>query len=570
MAASSGVAADGGSIPKWQIALAVGTPVALGFGYYVYRRSKAEKEDAQKPSETKQGPKTASDDSAANAAKPTPPAPETPLQKAQAAKNKGNKYFKAQQYNDAILCYNMAIELCPPEETQDLATFYQNRAATHEHLKDAASARRDCDQALTLNPRYAKALHRRAKACETLGQLRQALRDVTAVCILEGFQNQQSLMMADRVLKELGKQHAQQALKSREPVMPSKHFVQTFLSSFAEDPLADCWRKDADAAPADGELRGWARACHAMRTSSYEDVVPACSEEVQAAGPHRLQATLLRGTMHQLTGQNAAAKDDYSTVIEDNASSVKLRVNALIKRGSIHLQLDSPETSVADFKRAIEADETNSDIYHHRGQINLLMEMVDQAMADFEKAVTLKPDFAIARVQKAYTDYRHAVSTQNRQKVMAVNEEFEKLIASFPDCSECYVLYAQVMADQERFQESDQLFKRATDVDPDRATVYVHRGLLQLQWKGDVNEATKLISRSLELDDKNEFAYETLGTIEVQRGNLRRAMELFDKAIPFAKTEAELSHLFSLRDAAEAQSDVARELGISVPTPPGM
>ena len=42
-------------------------------------------------------------------------------------------------------------------------------------------------------------------------------------------------------------------------------------------------------------------------------------------------------------------------------------------------------------------------------------------------------------------------------------------------------------------------------------------GLLQLQWKGDVNEATKLISRSLELDDKGEFAYETLGTIEVQR-----------------------------------------------------
>ena len=53
-------------------------------------------------------------------------------------------------------------------------------------------------------------------------------------------------------------------------------------------------------------------------------------------------------------------------------------------------------------------------------------------------------------------------------------------------------------------------------------------------------------------------------------GNLRRAMELFDKAIPFAKTEAELSHLFSLRDAAQAQAEVAQQLGISVPTPPGM
>ena len=66
-------------------------------------------------------------------------------------------------------------------------------------------ARLDCDRALALAPRYAKALHRRAKACEALGELSQSLRDVTAVCILEGFQNQTTLMMADRVLKELGR-----------------------------------------------------------------------------------------------------------------------------------------------------------------------------------------------------------------------------------------------------------------------------------------------------------------------------------------------------------------------------
>ena len=42
------------------------------------------------------------------------------------------------------------------------------------------------------------------------------------------------------------------------------------------------------------------------------------------------------------------------------------------------------------------------------------MEMVDQAMADFETAVKLKPDFSIACVQKAYTDYRHACATEVR------------------------------------------------------------------------------------------------------------------------------------------------------------
>lgn len=47
------------------------------------------------------------------------------------------------------------------------------------------------------------------------------------------------------------------------------------------------------------------------------------------------------------------------------------------------------------------------------------------------------------------------------------------------------------------------------------------------------------------------------------RGNLKTAVELFNKAIPLSKTEMELSHIFSLRDAAIAQQVVAERLGLS-------
>ena len=43
----------------------------------------------------------------------------------------------------------------------------------------------------------------------------------------------------------------------------------------------------------------------------------------------------------------------------------------------------------------------------------------------------------------------------------------------------------------------------------------VHRGLVALQSKGDVEQAVSLISQAVQLDEKCEFAYETLGTIEV-------------------------------------------------------
>lgn len=142
------------------------------------------------------------------------------------------------------------------------------------------------------------------------------------------------------------------------------------------------------------------------------------------------------------------------------------------------------------------------------------------------------------------------------------------------------------MSDQQDFKKADEYFKKALEIDPQNATAYVHRGkfvnlkystkcttfilelagLLQLQSEGNVDLATKLIQEAIRMDDKCEFAYETLGTIEVQRGNLKKAVELFDKAIPLSKTEVEVSHLFSLKDAALAQMKVATKLGVTLPS----
>jgi len=40
---------------------------------------------------------------------------------------------------------------------------------------------------------------------------------------------------------------------------------------------------------------------------------------------------------------------------------------------------------------------------------------------------------------------------------------------------------------------------------------------------------------------------------------------MFDTAISLAKTEMEMAHLISLRDAAIAQANVAKTLGIQAP-----
>ncbi|KAK2158456.1 hypothetical protein LSH36_170g04057 [Paralvinella palmiformis] len=603
--------------PKWQTALLVGTPVALGLAglwYYTRRKPGDEKSKRDKPekgedSTTTEGTtsKVQSPSDNVKAQQKSTSRPDVdlnPLEKAQAAKNKGNKYFKAAKYDQAIKCYTEAIRICPPENKQEIATFYQNRAAAYEQLKNYDQVIADCTEALKYNNKYVKALFRRAKACEITGRLMQCLEDVTAVCILESFQNHQSLYMADRVLKDIGKAKAKEALMNRQPVKPSPQFIRTYYSSFMHDPLNQYLNLTSQASEMEGgiehskteltkaseknqdeisekeqdesmeksmkgeevKLSPYRQAVDCFENHDYDDIVQLCSMEINLSNSSYLpEALLLRATFYLLRGEGNKAMEDFDRLLELNDVDKRIKSNALIKRGSLQMQNGQTDAALADFQQAIDIDPENSDIYHHRGQLYLLTERIEDAVTDFEKSLELSPHFAVAQVQKCYTDYRLAFHRHSPLQLQNAISAFQKTIEKFPDCAEGYALYGQALCDQQMFDKAENNFMKSIELEPDNGNTYVHRGLLRLQWKQDIDEATKLINKAIEVDDKCEFAYETLATIEIQRGNLDKAIELFNKAISLAKTEVEMAHLYSLRDAAITQSNVAKTLDITIP-----
>ena len=60
--------------------------------------------------------------------------PETPLDRAEKLRSSGNALFKKGKHMDAIVCYSEAISICPPDNVDQLAMLYQNRAAAQEVL----------------------------------------------------------------------------------------------------------------------------------------------------------------------------------------------------------------------------------------------------------------------------------------------------------------------------------------------------------------------------------------------------------------------------------------------------
>lgn len=77
-------------------------------------------------------------------------------------------------------------------------------------------------------------------------------------------------------------------------------------------------------------------------------------------------------------------------------------------------------------------------------QLNLVMEKIDEARKDFNKTVELNPNFGVSYVQKCCVDYQYGIIKGDMEIVEQAMRNFESACEKFPDCSECYILYAQV------------------------------------------------------------------------------------------------------------------------------
>lgn len=95
-------------------------------------------------------------------------------------KLKGNKLFGSGEFKEAVAVYSEALEKTSDNGLR--SNLLYNRASAYFKLKQFSVCVKDCDEALTLNEKYEKALFRRAVAKEELGRLEEALEDLERLC----------------------------------------------------------------------------------------------------------------------------------------------------------------------------------------------------------------------------------------------------------------------------------------------------------------------------------------------------------------------------------------------------
>lgn len=83
--------------------------------------------------------------------------------------------------------------------------------------------------------------------------------------------------------------------------------------------------------------------------------------------------------------------------------------------------------------------------------------------------------------------------------------------------------FVQIHIEHRNFDEAEQLFKKAIELSPSNATLYVHIAMLTMQREDSAQNpdeaaamAKRYLEKALKMDPLSEFAHETLGTVELQ------------------------------------------------------
>ena len=160
------------------------------------------------------------------------------------------------------------------------------------------------------------------------------------------------------------------AARKRDAVMPSAHSISQYFTSFVEDPLFDSSSAGSH----------YLEAQQSFNNKEFDKIITFCDQEISASGTSTLKAKLLKATFFILTKQLEQALELLNVVIEESSESdKKVKVNALVKRGSLYIQrcqdpVNDSVLSLADFKTALELEPNSADAYMNRGQINLLLD----------------------------------------------------------------------------------------------------------------------------------------------------------------------------------------------------
>lgn len=393
--------------------------------------------------------------------------------------NKGTSLDSLGLYDEAIECFNKAIEIAP-----NRAVSYSNRANARNDMGDVDGAMGDYNKAIEIDPEYAQGYHNRGGLLVRKGNFDAAIADF------------------DKAI-EIDPLYAN-AFYGRALVCEGKGELEGAINNYS---------KAAEINPRDFE-------CICRRGSAYYekgDISSAISDfdKVIEINAKYVSAFINRGSARVKKSDFNGAADDFTKAIGIDPSNYVSYYN----RGLVRKEMNDLDGAIADFNKAIEINPEDADIYYARG-LALGKRGDTEGLYDFMKVLKLSPEHPAAQVIRDVVKRRKDKPSSRESG----SEEFNSTGALF--------------ANMGRIDEALENFNRAIQLNPNNAEAHANRGGI-LFTKGDFRDAIIDYTRAIEINPGFAGAYYSRGKVREKIKDLDGAIADFSKAIEIGPRDAE-------------------------------
>ena len=174
-------------------------------------------------------------------------------------------------------------------------------------------------------------------------------------------------------------------------------------------------------------------------------------------------------------------------------------------------------------RRAIKLDDENPVAFDQLGvALELQGNISDETLNAYQKAIKLDPTFALA--------YAHLGRILRRKgEIRESSKAYINSIQLSVDVP-TMILVGEVMQSQQRYQESEQLLRRALKQDPKNPTALYLLGRA-LTVRNSFEEAEEVLKKSAKVSPNSFVAYQLLGSLFLRRGNYIEAENYLREAL---------------------------------------
>jgi serine/threonine protein kinase/tetratricopeptide (TPR) repeat protein len=287
----------------------------------------------------------------------------------------------------------------PPEHQGDAETFMERGRAAYER-KDYDQAITDFNQAIKLDPKFAKAFSNRGNAYMEKDQVDKALADYSRAIELDpkfaiAYNNRGNAYSKQKDYDRAIADYTQAIRFAPQLAQPFYNRGNAYLDKRAYDKAIADYTEALRIEP--GFLLALNNRGNAYRDSGDYKRAHENYSQALKLDPHFALALTNRGATHVAQEEYEAAVTAYTEAIELDPKSAQ----AYLGRGNGYYRLNMSDKAFADYSKAIQLDPKLADAYHNRGTIYLDRQEASKAIADYDKAIQLSPNYALAFLNRS-------------------------------------------------------------------------------------------------------------------------------------------------------------------------